>query len=57
MDMDTNYKDTKECPMCAETVKEKAKICRFCTHEFKFETEEINRKTQVIVTNNSSEAR
>ena len=42
MDMDTNYKDTKECPMCAETVKEKAKICRFCTHEFKFETEEIN---------------
>ena len=42
MDMDKNYKNTKECPMCAETVKEKAKICRFCTHEFKFETEEIN---------------
>jgi len=27
--------DTKECPMCAETVKAKAKICRFCKHKFK----------------------
>ena len=26
--------DTKECPMCAETVKAKAKICRFCRHVF-----------------------
>jgi len=26
--------DTKICPMCAETVKAKAKICRFCRHEF-----------------------
>ena len=24
----------KECPDCAEMVKEKAKICRFCRHEF-----------------------
>lgn len=24
----------KECPQCAEMVKEKAKICRFCRHEF-----------------------
>jgi hypothetical protein len=24
----------KECPECAEMVKEKAKICRFCRHEF-----------------------
>ena len=40
--MDKYYKDTKECPMCAETVKAKAKICRFCSHEFEFETEEIN---------------
>lgn len=24
----------KECPMCAEDVKAKAKICRFCAHEF-----------------------
>ena len=39
--MDKYYKDTKECPMCAETVKAKAKICRFCKHEFEFETEEI----------------
>jgi len=38
--MDKYYKDTKDCPMCAETVKAKAKICRFCKHEF--ETEEIN---------------
>jgi hypothetical protein len=33
--------DTKECPMCAETVKAKAKICRFCKHKFELETEEI----------------
>lgn len=26
--------DTKECPMCAEAVKEKAKICRFCNYKF-----------------------
>ena len=40
--MDKYYQDTKECPMCAETVKAKAIICRFCRHEFEFETEEIN---------------
>jgi uncharacterized small protein (DUF1192 family) len=26
--------DSKECPMCAETVKAKAKVCRFCSHKF-----------------------
>jgi len=26
--------DEKECPMCAETVKARAKICRFCGHKF-----------------------
>lgn len=26
--------DTKECPQCAEVVKAKAKICRFCNHKF-----------------------
>jgi len=26
--------DTKECPKCAELVKARAKICRFCGHEF-----------------------
>lgn len=26
--------DTKECPMCAEAVKAKAKICRFCNYKF-----------------------
>ena len=35
IDMEKFYKDTKECPMCAETVKAKAKICRFCKHKFK----------------------
>jgi len=39
--MDKFSKDTKECPMCAETVKARAIICRFCRHEFEFETEEI----------------
>ena len=32
--MDKNNQGTKECPMCAESVKEKAKICRFCRYEF-----------------------
>jgi hypothetical protein len=26
--------DTKECPMCGEDVKFKAKICRFCNYDF-----------------------
>ncbi|WP_159887557.1 zinc ribbon domain-containing protein [Paenibacillus puerhi] len=26
--------DTKECPQCAETIKVKAKICRFCSYQF-----------------------
>ena len=34
--------DTKECPMCAETVKQKAKICRFCRHEFDLPSEETD---------------
>ena len=25
---------TKECPMCAELVKARARICRYCRHEF-----------------------
>tara|TARA_B110000008_G_scaffold221989_1_gene222467 strand:- start:2944 stop:3792 length:849 start_codon:yes stop_codon:yes gene_type:complete len=40
--METNHSGTKECPMCAENVKQKAKICRFCRHEFVFLTEETN---------------
>jgi len=33
---DYNYEenDTKECPMCAEFVKFKAKICRYCGYKF-----------------------
>jgi len=27
-------KDKKECPMCAETIKARAKICRFCNYKF-----------------------
>ena len=31
--------DTKTCPMCAETVKHAAKICRFCNHKFEISEE------------------
>ena len=26
--------DTIECPMCAELVKPRAKVCRYCGHKF-----------------------
>lgn len=42
----TSSDDTKECPMCAETVKAKAKICRFCKHEFDIEAENAKKKAQ-----------
>jgi len=34
--------DTKECPYCAETIKAKAKVCRFCNRELKPEAEEVD---------------
>ena len=30
--------NSKTCPMCAESVKKAAKICRYCGHEFDEET-------------------
>lgn len=30
----TQVNATKTCPMCAEEVRQAAKICRFCQHEF-----------------------
>lgn len=31
---ETEEVETKECPKCAETVKAKAAVCRFCGHDF-----------------------
>lgn len=39
---DNTEGDSKECPQCAEKVKSKAKICRFCS--YKFSEEEINKE-------------
>jgi hypothetical protein len=30
----TRSDQSKECPQCAESVKMKAKVCRFCKHDF-----------------------
>ena len=38
--------ETKECPMCAETIKAKAIICRFCSHKFESESNSVNVETQ-----------
>jgi hypothetical protein len=32
--LDLDAVDTKECPMCAEQVRARAKLCRFCRYEF-----------------------
>lgn len=32
--------DLKECPMCAEMIKAKAKLCRYCGHKFENSTNE-----------------
>ena len=38
--------ETKECPMCAETIKAKAIICRFCSHKFESESNSVNVEPQ-----------
>lgn len=31
---EVSQKETKRCPMCAESIQKQAKICRFCKHDF-----------------------
>jgi rubrerythrin len=45
---DVTDPEEKECPMCAETVKSKAVVCRFCGHEFKNSTAELRQHPDII---------
>jgi len=53
--------DEKECPQCAETIKLKAKVCRFCGYEFSSEEledslEKANKKIRELESKINSEA-
>ena len=48
--MSDQQDSTIECPKCAETIKAKATICRFCGHELKTESEKVYLKEPVLVT-------
>ncbi len=47
-----NLSDIKECPMCAETIKLKAKVCRFCGYSFS--NEEITKSIELSKKKNNT---